>query len=83
MVDNLLPEHVELPHLLDLAVRRVHHIDGMGWVEGVILRLFSFQHFFPRALETCFKLQGYSRDIQNSSLHTSENININAKLQNT
>ena len=47
MVDNLLPELVELPHFLDLAVRLVQQMDGMGWVEGVILRLFSlsaFQH---------------------------------------
>ena len=30
MVDNLLPEHVELPHVLDLAVHLVQLTTWMG-----------------------------------------------------
>ena len=30
MVDNLLPEHVELPHVLDLAVQLVQLTTWMG-----------------------------------------------------
>ena len=37
---NLLPEHVELPHVLDLAVHLVQLTTWMG--RGVILRLFPF-----------------------------------------
>ena len=47
-VDNILPEHGELPHLLDLAV----HLDQLTtWMgRGGYAETFSFQHFFPRAL---------------------------------
>ena len=31
MVDNLLPEHVELPHILFLAVHLVQLTTWMGW----------------------------------------------------
>ncbi len=48
MVDDLLPDHVGLTHVLDLAVHLVHQTTWMD--RGVILRLFPFQHFFPRAL---------------------------------
>ena len=36
VVDNILPEHVELPHVLDLAVHLVQMMTCMG--RGVILR---------------------------------------------
>ena len=52
MVDNLLPEHIELPHVLDLAVHLVQLATWMG--RGVILKLFFFQHFFP----SCLKVMG-------------------------
>ena len=50
MVDNLLPDHVGLPHVLDLAVHLVQLMTWMGR-GGVILRLFPFEHFIPRALD--------------------------------
>ena len=42
-VDNLLPDHVGLPNVLDLAVNLVQLMTWMGW--EVILRLFPFKHF--------------------------------------
>ena len=48
MVDNLLPDHVGLPHVLDLVV---HLVQLMTWmVRGVILRLFPFDVFVPKPL---------------------------------
>ena len=34
MVDNLLPDHVELPHVLDLAV---HLVQLMTWISFILL----------------------------------------------
>ena len=48
VIDNLFPDHVGLPHVLDLAVHLVQLTTWMG--RGVILRLFPFKNFFPIAL---------------------------------
>ena len=40
MFDNLLPDHVGLPHVIDLAVHMVQLVTVMG--RGVIMRLFPF-----------------------------------------
>ena len=44
MVDNLLPEHVELPHVLDLAVYLIHLTTWMVW--GGHTETFSLEHSF-------------------------------------
>ena len=44
-VDNLLPEHVELPHVLDLAVHLVQLTTWMG--RGVHTETFSLSVLFP------------------------------------
>ena len=44
MVDNLLPEHVQLPHVLDLAVHLVQLTTWMG--RGGHTETFSLEHSF-------------------------------------
>ena len=48
MVDNLLPGHVELLHVLDLAVHLVQLTTWMG--SGGHTETFSLLELFPRAL---------------------------------
>ena len=50
-VDILLPDHVGLPHVLDLEVHLVHL--PPGWVWGVILRL------FPQSTSSWLKVVGW------------------------
>ena len=45
MVDNLLPDHVGLPHVLDLAVHLVQLMTWMG--RGVHYETFSLLELFP------------------------------------
>ena len=45
MVDNLLPEHVELPRVLDLAVHLVQLMTWMG--RGGHSETFSLSELFP------------------------------------
>ena len=45
MVEDLLPDHIELPPILDLSVHLVHLMTWMGR-GGHIRRLFPFEHFF-------------------------------------
>ena len=44
MVDNLHPDHVELPHVLDLAVHLVQLMTWMG--RGGHTETFSLEHSF-------------------------------------
>ena len=48
MVDNLLPDHVGLTHVFDLAVH-IHLVHLSPWIGrgGVCLRHFPFQNFIP------------------------------------
>ena len=48
MVDNLLPDHVELPLVLDLAVYLGQLMTWMG--RGGHTETFSLLEVFPRAL---------------------------------
>ena len=47
-VDNLLLDHVGLPHVLVLVVHLV--IFGAGWVGGIIPKHFYYYYFASRAL---------------------------------
>ena len=54
--DNLLHDHVERHHVLDLAVHQV--IFWAGWANCIILRQFYKYYFFTRALLHGRKLLG-------------------------
>ena len=45
VVDNILPEHVEQPHVLDLAVHLVQLTTGMG--RGGYTETFFLSALFP------------------------------------
>ena len=56
MVDNLLPEHVELLHVLDLAVHLVQLTTWMG--RGGHTETFSFSALFPYSTPSWLKVIG-------------------------
>ena len=56
MVDNLLPEHVELPHVLGLAVHLVQLNTLMS--RGGHTETFSFSELFPQSTPSWLKVMG-------------------------
>ena len=56
MVDNLLPERVELPHVLDLAVHLVQLTTWMG--RGGHTETFSLFELFPWSTPSWLKVIG-------------------------
>ena len=56
MVDNLLPEHVELPHVLDLAVLLVQLTTWIGM--GGHTEIFFLSALFPQSTPSWLKVCG-------------------------
>ena len=56
MVDNLLPDHVGLPHVLDLAVHLVQLMTWMG--RGGHYETFSLLELIPKSTPSWLKVVG-------------------------